>query len=1275
MSESIPSTKVRPFAGAGEMARRMNALDWSTTAVGPVETWPERLRTAVDICLASRFPIFTCWGREQATMFYNDAYIPILGPYRHPQWLGRSFNECWSDIWDTIGPMIDGVFDTGAATWSEDLQLMMKRAVDPEEAYFTFSYSPIPGEAGAVDGIFCAVQETTGRVLAERRMRTLRDLAARVLDVDSPDEACERAAATLRENAEDVPFALIYLFDRDRSVAELVAVSGVPRGHPAAPARIALDDGADAVWPLHLATHRTEPVTVRLDGARFGTLPGGPWPESPSEALVLPLIASAYNELTGFVVAGVNPRRALDDSYLSFFSLAALHVAAAIASARAYAEERERAEALAEIDRAKTAFFSNVSHEFRTPLTLLLGPLGDALGQATATDDVVQRERLEVAQRNAERLLRLVNNLLDFSRVEAGRVEASYEATDLSAESGDLTSMFRAAFERAGIELRVDCPPLPQPVYIDREMWEKVVLNLLSNALKFTFQGGVTVSVRAAGPNAELVVRDTGVGIPAPELPRLFERFHRVPGMRSRTHEGSGIGLSLVQELVRLHGGSVRVESTEGEGTTFTVSVPLGSAHLPAGRIAAPRSLQSTASAPRTYVEEALRWLPDATDASGHATAAAAEGLPSPLPGGVAPVRVLVADDNEDMRDYLRRILGAHWAVETVADGAEALDAVRARRPDLVLTDVMMPGLDGFQLVAELRADPATRDLPVIVLSARAGEEARVEGLARGADDYLVKPFAATELVARVAARLEIARVSGERRAALQRQREELYDFIMQAPIPMAVMRGEDVVFELANDALCATTGWHAVVGRSILDVMPGEDGERLAGMVRGVMQSGEQQIAREVPTHVEGVDGPRDLYFDLICSPLRAGEAAASGIIVVGSDVTAQVLARQAIERSLTEQQALNDILERQQADLQRFTTLVETSTDYIGMARVDLPEVFYLNAAARRLVGLGPDEPLPPTIEAYVSPASWDCIRDEAIPTVLADGSWHGEIELRNFRTGEFIAMDQIVFLATDPSGEMNLAMIGRDLRERREMEDELRRANEAKDDFLSMVSHELRTPITTILGNAQVLRLRAAYLDDDARAGSLRDIETEAVRLNRIIANLLLLARLDRGERPDEEPLFAEREIPRVLAEYGKQRPERAVRFEGEGQTMLVAEPGYFEQVLTNLLSNADKYSPPGEAIDVRVRRGSDEATVSVRDRGIGIAPEDAEALFTPFFRSGRSSAHVQGMGIGLAVCKRLVEAQGGRIWMTALPEGGTEASFTLPLARDGWEGDEG
>lgn len=741
--------------GGGEMGERMRAFDWSNTPVGPAAEWPAALKTAVSICIGSRYPIVIWWGHPAYTMFYNDGYIPILGVTKHPGWLGRSGQECWKEIWSTVGPMLDSVFATSIATWSEDLLLVMDRNLPREETYFTFSYSPIHGDADKVDGIFCACYETTGRVVGERRLQTLRDLGRTVIEVKSAEEACDVAVKTLAANPYDVPFALVYLLDDDAKHARLVCSSNSELGATAAPEKIALTDSNTWALGKVLETGAVEVVSDLAN--RFGITTGGPWPEPCESAVVLPIAGSGYGKPTGFFVAGLSPRRVIDAEYRSFLDLIAGHISNAVANARAYEEERKRAEALAEIDRAKTAFFSNVSHEFRTPLTLMLGPLEDSLVAARAMPQL--SERLHMAFRNGIRLLKLVNTLLDFSRIEAGRIEAVYEVVDLATLTRELASMFRSATDKAKLKLVVNCAPIKRDVYVDREMWEKIVLNLVSNAFKFTFEGEICVTLKESGGNIELEVSDTGTGIPEAELPHLFERFHRVKGARGRSYEGSGIGLALVHELVKLHGGCVRVKSEVARGTTFTVIIPVGSAHLPADRLGGERTLASTSLRGEAYVDEVLKWLPGEESRLDVHELDSMSGEAVAMPTDQPRARILLADDNADMREYVRRLLAPKYDVVAVADGETALGAARFEDFDLILSDVMMPKLDGFGLLKALRGDDRTATVPVILLSARAGEEASVEGMGAGADDYLVKPFSARELLARIEAHLSLQRI------------------------------------------------------------------------------------------------------------------------------------------------------------------------------------------------------------------------------------------------------------------------------------------------------------------------------------------------------------------------------------------------------------------------------------------------------------------------------------------------------------------------------------
>ncbi len=430
------------------------------------------------------------WG-ENLSFFYNDAYRPTLG-IKHAWALGAPTEKLWKEIWPDIGPRIEHVLKSGEATWDEGLLLFLERRGFPEETYHTFSYSPLADDHARTVGMLCVVTEETDRIIGERRLGSLRDLASGMAGTHTRAEIVAAAERQLGANLKDLPFTLIYLFDRD-GTARLAGTTGVTSGHPIAPAAIAPGDPSPA-WPASeiLAQHAV--VDARDIGRRFDNIPTGAWDRPPRDAVLAPLARQGQERPAGFIVAGVNPHRPMDEAYLGFINLIAGQIAAGLANAEAYEEERRRAEALAEIDRAKTTFFSNVSHEFRTPLTLMLSPLEEVLARSNTDVHDDSRQLVSVAHRNGVRLLKLVNALLDFSRIEAGRTQAHFEALDLSAFTAELASTFRSAVERAGLTLTIDCPALPHPALLDRDMWEKVVLNLLSNALKFTFDGGITVS-------------------------------------------------------------------------------------------------------------------------------------------------------------------------------------------------------------------------------------------------------------------------------------------------------------------------------------------------------------------------------------------------------------------------------------------------------------------------------------------------------------------------------------------------------------------------------------------------------------------------------------------------------------------------------------------------------------------------------------------------------------------------------------------------------------
>jgi signal transduction histidine kinase len=733
----------------GEAGALIRAFDWSATSLGPSEQWPQSLKTSVSTMLRSPYPIILFWGRDHV-MLYNDPFRPILGE-KHPGTVGAYARHALVEAWEILGPLIANAQATGEPLFVENGQVMFARRPGglKEESYFTWSYNPTIGEDGEIAGLFAIASETTRQVIGDRRLGTLRELSLRTAYDRTVSGVFASMDDVLAQASADVPFVLLYVVEGD--TARLVSCTGLARGADAAPLEPRLDD--PSVWPLGAVAHSGKEQLLEQLHASHGALPSGPWAEPVQRALLLPVPMGA--EMSGILVAGLSPVLELDETYRSFLQLLARQISASIASARAYEEESQRAAKLAELDRAKTDFFSNVSHEFRTPLTLILGPVEQALAGAKSG---LAGAELELVRRNALRLHKMVNSLLDFSRVEAGRAEARFVATDLASVTANLASHFRSAAESAGLVLQVECEPLPEPIYVDHEMWEKVVLNLLSNAVKFTHQGRIRVALRWRDARAVLRVEDSGVGIAAEELPHVFERFYRVRESHGRSHEGTGIGLALARELIALHGGTVAVTSELGVGTAFEVVLPAGVAHLPAARVESEVRPDPSSRSVAAFVEEAARW--SAGESGRDVVSADTQGE---FPSELKASRILLVDDNADLRTYVSSLLGQVFTnVETATHGGEALAQIQQRAPDLVLSDVTMPVMDGFALVRALRSDERLRSIPIILLSARAGDESTVEGLASGADDYLVKPFTARELLARVRVQLEMSRMRAQ---------------------------------------------------------------------------------------------------------------------------------------------------------------------------------------------------------------------------------------------------------------------------------------------------------------------------------------------------------------------------------------------------------------------------------------------------------------------------------------------------------------------------------
>jgi PAS domain S-box-containing protein len=1228
------------LSGGGEMGALIRSMDWSATPLGPLESWPQSLRTSVSLCLSSTFPILVAWGPDDIQI-YNDAYRPICGDL-HPRAMGGAFKK----IWASALPVVGGAFDRahqGEGAYIRDQRMFLDRHGYLEEAFMTFSFSPIRDESGEVGGIFHPITEATATVLNARRTQCLRDLAASLGEARTVEDIGRRIEANAAQLALDVPFLLLYEIGDD-GMLRLRANAGL-QDHPAlAPAVIPFDD---VVWPFG-QTAAVQAATQATNLApRFEGRPCGPYDNPPDSAIVLPVALPGQEAPFGFVVAGVSVARALDADYLNFYDMLRGAVNTAVGNVIAYEKEQRRAEELAQIDRAKTAFFSNVSHEFRTPLTLILGPLDDALLDTAEPLGPAQRRRVDITHRNALRLLKLVNSLLDFSRIEAGRVQAHYEALDLGRLTADLAGVFESTMAKGGLDYEVALDDLGEPVYVDRDMWEKIVFNLLSNAFKFTLSGQVVVTLRRHGGMARLSVRDTGTGIPAAELPRVFERFHRIEGAPGRTFEGTGIGLALIQELVRLHGGAIGVHSVVGEGTCFEVDIPFGHAHLPEERIVRDRGAPAEAvevagaAAGRTgsaFVEEALRWLPEAQ----------APAAPSPAPSGalLPPAqlpRILIADDNNDMRGYLKSLLDPHAQVSVCADGEAAFAAILRDPPDLLLSDVMMPKLDGFGLIERIRATSALRFLPVILLSARAGEEAKVEGLRAGADDYLVKPFAAGELLARVRRQIELGQERRRQRQVAAMRESYFRSLVDTAPVMLWTTDEE-------GDCTYLSKRWYEYTGRDQhqdlglgwLDNVHPEDLERTRA---AFLHSAATRTPFRVDYRLRRHDGAYRWHIDA-GMPRVDEEGRLDGFVGTVVDVHTRTILQQRLER-------------------------VARAGD-IGVWYADAPfEEFRLNEQMAAHVGM-PGQRHVPFADVLAAIDGEDRERfADACAAALRDctgldlefrhaGRWLRAIGWCD-TNGEARAVrfDGVTFeISHHKKSEQELQRLASELAEKNRMQSE----------FLFTLAHELRNPLAPIRTGLELLRVRPA-----AASGEVHDMMRRQVdHMVHLVDDLLDMARLSEGKvalRPVavrlDEVVDDAVEISMPLMTAGDHRltvtlPGRAI--------VLHVDRHRVAQVLSNLLNNAAKYTPKGGRIEIAAGLEGDEVAISVTDDGIGIDADMLPLVFDMYAQANHGTGMAQGgLGVGLNLVRRLVDLHGGRIEAHSDGAGkGSRFTVFLPLA---------
>ncbi|MCD9014146.1 ATP-binding protein [Parachryseolinea silvisoli] len=1246
------------LAGGGEMGQRIREYNWANTPLGPVESWPQNLRTCVRIMLTSRQPIWIGWGKELIKL-YNDPYKDIVRG-KHPWALGVPASEVWRDIWKDIGPMLRQVMEEDEGTYVECQLLIMERNGYPEETYYTFSYTPIPGDQGGTAGMICANTDDTERIIGERQLATLTLLAKNLADCGSAAEVISNSIKTFEQNPHDFPFALFRTVSNDS--ATLAGSTNLGEAASLVQAEVDLRADHDIANTLRHALGTRQLQLFEGVTQKVGSLPRGAWAVSPEKLIVLPIAQPAAQVPYGLLIVGLNPYRLLDEKYRGFFMLVADQIASSFANVHSLIQERKRAEALAELDRAKTTFFANISHEFRTPLTLLLAPVEDALGDPNL--DPENKARMDVAYRNALRMQKLVNTLLEFSRIEAGRVEGKFRLVDIAALTTDLASTFRSAVERAGMQLNVVCRPVTDPVYVDPDMWERIVLNLVSNAFKYSKQGDITVSVGQRGDAVEVSVADTGIGIPAGQLDKIFSRFHRVDNPGGRSEEGSGIGLAMVKELVKLHFGKITVTSVPGEGSVFTVSIPVGTGHLNSEQIEASSNPGDLFKHSTAFVEEALKWLP---------AESSRERQPNHRSGTQEDrSKVLLADDNADMRGYLARLLSEQFEVITAADGEDALRKVLEFRPDLVLSDIMMPRLDGFGLLKKVRSHPEVKNTPLIFLSARAGEEAKVEGLDAGADDYLVKPFSARELMVRVSNHIRINQV--RRETELQ-----FYRLFLEAPAIINVFRGKDFRYELFHPKNKEIFGDVDFTGMALLDALPELKDQPIMQQLNEVYNEGRTIYENERHVTFAGHGGPpRECYFNYIYQPWYDLKGNIQGVLNFAIDVTEQVRTRKMIE------------------DSERQFRLVLTGS----------PSIFlFLQGREMRITFV--NEPLLASwgkTDEIVGKTLLEVLPEMAgqpFPRLLDEvfttgNAYHGKEEkavIYKDGVAHEVYYNYLYQPIQEPNGPVTgVNVMATDITAqviaRREIEDserkyralsehleaiveertvELRRSNDDLQQFAHVASHDLKEPVRKM--TTFINRLDDEYGESLPESGKiyLDKMRRASTRMYDMIDGVLKYSSVNEGgqeiESVDLNDIITSIEADLELLFQRK----HAVLEKGnlpviDGARILVY------QLFYNLINNALKFSKSEPRIVVSAKVNGSAATptaeVTVQDNGIGFSQVYAEKIFDAFSRLHPKDRY-EGTGLGLALCKKIVERHHGTIRGTSEENKGSAFIVTLPI----------
>ncbi|HKD09630.1 MAG TPA: hypothetical protein VKB79_27235 [Bryobacteraceae bacterium] len=796
----------------GAVAALIRERDWSRTSLDSLDSWPQALKDALNTQLRSAFPAAVLWG-DELRFFFNDAFFELLGE-KYQDALGSPFSLAFDEVTSAVGRKAARALAESETQFLANDLWMIERTDFREEHYFDVSLSPLVEWDGECSGVLMVANETTRSVLRERRSRVLADVFSSAASATSPSHACRLAATSLKADAQDVPFASLYLFDRPGQIARLRATAGVREGLNVSPMELSLAPGDSS--PLAEAANSRMPQVVQVAHG-FGPLPLGVWSVPAREIVVVPLSDPSQAEILGFMIAGVNPHRTLDQEYTDFFQNLSLRIAFVTSFARAKEHAEQQAEAAGERDRERSNALIAAAHSVRSPFTVMMGTIASMIQEPEIGFEA--RTRLIALQRTVKNTLRPLETLIDLLDTFADQASLVYEPVNLSAITARLARAFRPAAEENGIRFVVDCPPMTEPAYVDKAKWEKLVFILLERVRKETTKGEIGVALAPIGSWMELSVWSSEAQIRMPAASLRGADFANTSD-ENQKGQWSEPEFLLARHFTSLHGGSIRLDSERTTGSRFIVSIPRGQSHLAADTVANEEGSSPLTSSLGAFLHQPI----DLSEATEPAAAGPAES-PTWHRHQMVPSssrRILVSIEDADLRGYCAQLLGPLYHLK-FADRSEVCALLDQDSYDLILGDTST-GI--WKTLRGVQMSVASAFAPVILLSSSGAEEERLHAYSMGTSDFLVMPFTPRDLLVRVQAQIMAGAIrnrSSERRGSEAKDRWQVLRAIADR-LPMAVLVAEVASGSIVvkNDRLYEMLGEEVRSLRNLNDIYDG---------------------------------------------------------------------------------------------------------------------------------------------------------------------------------------------------------------------------------------------------------------------------------------------------------------------------------------------------------------------------------------------------------------------------------------------------------------------